>query len=75
LNVFKVAKQFLAAPLSSVASEREFKVGKRVITDTRNRLLPENAEKLIWFYYNQRAINYKLESVVSEHETFSENEK
>jgi len=49
-----------------VPSEREFKVGKRIITDTRNRLLPENAGKLIWFFYNQRAVSYKLERIFDE---------
>lgn len=64
----KVARQYLSAPLSSVASEREFKVGKRIVTDTRNRLLTENVENLIWVYYNQRALGFQLESIVDEYE-------
>ena len=35
-NLALVTLRFLAAPLGSVSSEREFKVGKRVITETRS---------------------------------------
>uniref|UniRef100_A0A915KX02 HAT C-terminal dimerisation domain-containing protein n=1 Tax=Romanomermis culicivorax TaxID=13658 RepID=A0A915KX02_ROMCU len=64
-----IAKQYLAAHLSSVASEREFKIGKRMISNTWFRLLPKNVEKLIWYYYNNRAINGKIESVIQEYES------
>jgi len=49
-----------------VSSKRGFKVGERIITDTLNCLLPENTEKLIWFFYNQRAVSYKLEIIFDE---------
>ena len=63
-----MARRFLGAPIGSVASEREFSIAGHVITDTRGRLLPANAEMLIWLYYNVRAIDYDVDRVVQEYE-------
>ena len=51
-NLAHVAQHFLAVSLGSVSSEREFEVGKLMITDVRSQLLPQNAETLIWLNYN-----------------------
>ena len=53
----------IAAPLSSVLSQREFKVGKLLITDTRFRLIPQNVEMFIWLNYNVHAVSYSTFSV------------
>jgi len=74
-NLARVAHRFLAAPLSSVSSERQFKVGKRVITDTRSRLLPQNAEMLIWLNYNVRTVGYSTFAVLKEHREFKNKNK
>ena len=74
-NLARIAHRFLAAPLSSVSSEREFKIGKRMITDTRSRLLPQNAEMLIWLNYNVRAVGYSTLSVLKEHREFKNKRK
>lgn len=47
-NRTSVVQLFLAAPLSNVSCERQFKVGESLITETRFRMLPHNAEMLIW---------------------------
>ena len=46
------------APMGSVASEREFKIAKRVTTN-RGTLKPGNVEKLLFMKYNLRLMNYK----------------
>ena len=48
--------KFLSAPPSSVDSERVFSDGGRVYTENRNKLKPENAEKLIFVMQNARNI-------------------
>ena len=69
-NQTRVVQCFLAAPLSSVSSELQFKVGKRVITDTRSRLLSHNAEMLISLNYNIRAVGYNIFSLFKIHREF-----
>ena len=64
-----LAKKFLSAPLGSVSSEREFKVGKQVITDTRSSLLPHNAEKLVFLSYNLRAFGIDGYKILKEYES------
>ena len=68
LRMEYLAKQFLSAPLGSVSSEREFKVGKRVVTENRSVLLPGNAEKLVFLCYNTRAFNYNTFKILQEYE-------
>lgn len=54
----KVAKRYLSPPMASVTSEREFKVASDITSHDRMKLLPENAEMLIFLKYNLRAIGY-----------------
>ena len=54
-----LAKRFLSAPLGSIASEREFKVAKRVTTGRYN-LKPSNVQKLLFLKYNLRMLNYDI---------------
>ena len=44
-----VARQYLAIPASSVASERLFSAQDRLISKMRSCMLPKNAEMLIFF--------------------------
>lgn len=53
-----LARRYLCSPMSSVASERLFKVGKQV-TKERPNLKPENAEKLLFLKYNLRMTSFK----------------
>ena len=52
----KVAQIYLAPPPTSVPSERLFSVAGDIITEHRSRLLPDNAEKLIFLKYNASLI-------------------
>ena len=56
LRVYKV----LAAVKGIVASEREFKIAKRV-TQGRYNLKPENVQKLLFLKYNLRMLYYNLD--------------
>jgi hAT family C-terminal dimerisation region len=47
----KVAQIYLAPPPTSVPSERLFSVAGGIITDHRAKLIPGNAEKLIFLKY------------------------
>ena len=47
-----VARKYLAAPASSVSSERLFSSAGNIITDQRNRLDPERAEILLFLNQN-----------------------
>ena len=51
----KIAKKYLTCPISSVASEREFKVASDISGGERIRLLLENIEMLLILKYNLRA--------------------
>lgn len=55
----RAARKFLSAPCSSIESERLFSTGGNIYEPSRNRLLPENAEKLLFCYYNLRSANFK----------------
>ncbi|CAM0905408.1 unnamed protein product [Alopecurus aequalis] len=52
-NVASMARDVLAVPASTVASESAFSTGRRVISDFRSRLTPDTVESLIclqdWF--------------------------
>jgi hypothetical protein len=48
-----LARKFLCIPATSVQSERLFSATGRLISDQRNRLLPEHAESLVFFNKNQ----------------------
>jgi len=54
----KLAKKYLAPPPSSVASERLFSTAGDVLTDNRNRLLPERAEELIFLKVNMPLLGF-----------------
>lgn len=47
-----LAEKFLAPPPTSVPSERLFSTAGDIISDHRSRLLPENAETLIFLKFN-----------------------
>ncbi|ESN90785.1 hypothetical protein HELRODRAFT_182611 [Helobdella robusta] len=54
-TISKVAQVYLAPP-TSVPSERLFSTAGDIITEHRTRLLPDNAEKLIFLKYNASLI-------------------
>jgi hypothetical protein len=51
-----VARQFLAIPATSVASERLFSATGRLISKLRSRLLPETAEMLVFLNRNSSLV-------------------
>ena len=53
-NIAKLALNVLFIPATSVPSERLFSTAGQIITERRNRLLPEHAEKLIFLNLNLR---------------------
>lgn len=52
-----LARTYLGAPPSSVPSERLFSTAGTIISDHRSRLLPDNAERLIFLKYNCNLIH------------------
>ena len=56
-NLGQLARRYLSAPMGSVASEREFKGAKRVVTG-RWSLKAQNVEKLLFLKYNLRMLGY-----------------
>lgn len=57
-NLSKFAKVYLSSPGSSVYSERLFSEAGNVYDEKRNRLLPKNAEKLVFIHHNLPLINF-----------------
>jgi hAT family C-terminal dimerisation region len=49
-----VAKKYLGAPSTSVASERLFSTAGKIYTEERNRLHADKAEKLLFVKYNMK---------------------
>lgn len=58
-TLYKVACVYLAVPATSAASERVFSDAGNIITKKRNRLLPENANNLI-FLHGCHPVGWKL---------------
>lgn len=55
----KIARKYLCAPCGNSSSEREFSTAGDIANNERNRLLPENVDKLLFLKYNMRAIGYE----------------
>ncbi|KAJ4949705.1 hypothetical protein JOQ06_021214 [Pogonophryne albipinna] len=51
-NLFKLAKQFLCMPASSVPSERVFSKCGEIVSKKRNRLNPKTVEKIMFLIKN-----------------------
>lgn len=51
-NIAQIAKIYLSAPPTSVPCERIFSIAGDIITEERNRLSPEKAEKLLFIKQN-----------------------
>jgi hypothetical protein len=54
----RLARRYLSAPATSVASEQTFSVAKRVYDDNRSLLSPDKAEKLTFLNKNLPIIAY-----------------
>lgn len=55
----RLAKIYLSSPCSSVYSERLFSEAGLVYENKRNRLLPNNAEKLVFIHHNLPLVNFE----------------
>nr|XP_012224904.1 PREDICTED: zinc finger BED domain-containing protein 4-like [Linepithema humile] len=55
----KLAEKYLCIPANSVYSERLFSKAGIVYEKKRNRLLPDNGEKLIFLHHNLPLLNYQ----------------
>jgi len=55
--MYKLARRYLAAPASSVYSDRIFSEAGNIYESKRNRLLPDRAENLV-FLHNLQKLNY-----------------
>ncbi|KAK9886011.1 hypothetical protein WA026_014797 [Henosepilachna vigintioctopunctata] len=63
-NLSKFAKVYLSSPGSSVYSERLFSEAGIIYDEKRNRLLPSNAEKLVFIHHNLPLIYFTYKSTV-----------
>ncbi len=59
LALAKIAKKFLTPPPTSTDVERLFSSAGDILTNERNRLLPENLEKLLFCRENLPIINFR----------------
>ncbi len=59
LALARIAKKFLTPPPTSTEVERLFSTAGDVLSNERNRLLPENLEKMLFCQENLPIINYK----------------
>lgn len=59
-SLAKIAKKYLTPPPTETDVERLFSVAGNILTDERNRLLPENVDKLLFMKENIRNLNFKL---------------
>ena len=50
-----LAKQYFCIPATSVCSEEIFSVAGNILNEKRNRLLPENVDKLVFLHENLQA--------------------
>lgn len=57
--LIKFAQIYLSSPCSSVYSERLFSEAGLVYENRRNRLLPKNAENLVFIHHNLPLVNYE----------------
>jgi len=62
-----IARDLLAIPASSVASESAFSTSKKIINDFRSSLLPETVEALIctqdWFTAEGKNTEFSMSSI------------
>ena len=60
LKLAKLAKKYLSPPPTSTDVERLFSIAGSILTDERNRLLPDNLDKLLFLKQNIQLLNFKL---------------
>ncbi|XP_050309320.1 zinc finger BED domain-containing protein 4-like [Anthonomus grandis grandis] len=58
-KLLQILLKFLTAPASSVYSERSFSEAGNIYDETRSRLLPKNAEKLLFIHHNLPLVNFQ----------------
>lgn len=54
----KLARKYLSPPPSSIPSERMFSEAGIIYEERRNKLLPRNAEKLLFLHYNLQLLKF-----------------
>lgn len=55
----KFAQIYLSAPCSSVYSDRLFSEAGLIYENKRNRLLPKNAENLVFIHHNLPLVDFQ----------------
>ena len=72
--MLQVAKKMLSIPCSSAPCERLFSAAADVISQDRNRLLPQNARRLIVLKANLRLLGKRSYELFNDHSSMSLNE-
>ena len=60
----KLARKVLTPPPTSTDVERLFSTAANILTEKRNRLLPQNVEKLLFLKANMEIFNYQFEKEI-----------
>ena len=60
LALVQLAKKYLTPPPTSTDVERLFSVAGNILTEERNRLLPENVDRLLFLKENISNLNFEL---------------
>ena len=63
-HLSKIAKYYMTPPPTSVDVERLFSIAGAILNQKRNRVIPENAEKLLFVRENLPRVNFEYYIII-----------